>query len=367
MPSELEELVEFLHHGNTQIRQAAAEHLVGYSKAQPSVFKTGQLTPVKDLKLLVRDYPPIAKNALTILINISEDKEVLENLARDDAFVETLLSRITNPAEPNANDAAMLLANLAKSDSIQRLLALDRGSAPPPSLSRSRNAMDQLLACFVRGADGRFNPAADYDYLAYLFADVAKFERGRAYLVTPRGAGEEEEAVMPVTKLMVFTEHGSAVRRRGVASAMKNVAFAVGAHGRLVAGEADGGANLLPYLLLPLMGGEDYTDDDVEGMLDEVQLLPPDKEREPDADIVKTHLETLLLLTTTREVREVLRRVRVYPIVRETHLRVEDEGVREGCDRIVQMIMRDEEGEGSEMPKEVEEGEDEDEQIIDVL
>lgn len=95
MPTELEELVEFLHHGNTQIRQIAAENLVGYSTAQPSLFKRNQLEPVKDLKLLVRDYTPIANNALTILVNISEDQEVLRNLAEDDAFIESVLRRVT--------------------------------------------------------------------------------------------------------------------------------------------------------------------------------------------------------------------------------------------------------------------------------
>ncbi|KAL9127704.1 MAG: hypothetical protein Q9217_003477 [Psora testacea] len=56
MPTELEELVEFLHHGNTQIRQIATENLVPYSKVQPKIFVTKELVPVKDLKLLVRDY-----------------------------------------------------------------------------------------------------------------------------------------------------------------------------------------------------------------------------------------------------------------------------------------------------------------------
>jgi len=51
------QLVEFLHHGNTEIRQVAAEHLVGYSKAQPEIFKISHLGPIQDLKLLVRDYP----------------------------------------------------------------------------------------------------------------------------------------------------------------------------------------------------------------------------------------------------------------------------------------------------------------------
>ncbi|KAL8931269.1 MAG: hypothetical protein Q9211_007096 [Gyalolechia sp. 1 TL-2023] len=110
MPTELEELVEFLHHGNTQIRQiavtvtahpligvspTAAENLVSYSKTQPTIFKTGQLTPVKDLKLLVKDYPPIANNALIILINIATDPEILKSLAEDDVFLETILGRVT--------------------------------------------------------------------------------------------------------------------------------------------------------------------------------------------------------------------------------------------------------------------------------
>jgi hypothetical protein len=42
----------------------AVENLVPYSLSQPAVFKKNQLTPVTDLKLLVRDYevclePPI--------------------------------------------------------------------------------------------------------------------------------------------------------------------------------------------------------------------------------------------------------------------------------------------------------------------
>ena len=58
-----------------------------------------------------------------------------------------------------------------------------------------------------------------------------------------------------------------------------------------------------------------------------------------------THLETLLLLTTTREGRDQLRQAGTYFVVRECHLAVEDEGVREGAERLVQVLMRDEEGE----------------------
>ena len=77
-------------------------------------------------------------------------------------------------------------------------------------------------------------------------------------------------------------------------------------------------------------------------MLPELQLLPPDKARETDNEILVTHLETLLLLTTTKEGRELMRRVQVYALVRECHAKVEDEEVRETCDRLVQVLMRDE-------------------------
>jgi hypothetical protein len=44
---------------------------------------------------------PIAKNAVTILVNLSADPEVLRALATDDAFVESVLTRllVRAPAE----------------------------------------------------------------------------------------------------------------------------------------------------------------------------------------------------------------------------------------------------------------------------
>ncbi len=101
-------------------------------------------------------------------------------------------------------------------------------------------------------------------------------------------------------------------------------------------------------------------------MLPDLQLLPPDKARDRDAQNVRTHLETLLLLTTTREGREVLRGAGVYPVVRETHAAVEDEGVREVADRLVQVLMRDEEGSDGKREGGAREGDGED-QVVEVF
>ena len=72
-------------------------------------------------------------------------------------------------------------------------------------------------------------------------------------------------------------------------------------------------------------------------MPSDLQLLPPDKKRDPDNTIITTHLESLLILTTTRKAREYLRKVNAYPIVREVHKAVQDDTVEEACERIVQV------------------------------
>lgn len=254
----------------------------------------------------------------------------------------------------------MLLANLAKSDTLRRALILKR--SVPGSISSSAIAMDQLMDCFVKGAEGKTNKAANFDYLAYFFADISRHEEGRKYFTQQQAY----DGVVPITKLTVFTEHSSHVRRKGVASTIKNVAFEIPSHPSLLSEDE---VNLLPYVLLPLAGSEEFSEEESAAMPPDLQLLPPDKARDGDEGILVTHLETLLLLTTTRAGREVMREKKVYPIIRETHLHVENEDVREACDRLVQMLLRDEEGEGlgTVSGSRAEDLEDEDEKIVEIL
>ena len=63
-----------------------------------------------------------------------------------------------------------------------------------------------------------------------------------------------------------------------------------------------------------------------------------------------------------------MRECGVYPLIRECHLHVDDEDVREGAERLVQVLMRDEEEEeeGGGFVKEDEE-EDEDDKIVEIF
>ena len=93
--------------------------------------------------------------------------------------------------------------------------------------------------------------------------------------------------------------------------------------------------DILPYILLPITGNEEYD-------LEESMAMLPDKQCDSDPNIIQTHVETLLLLSTTREARDRMREIKVYPIIRETHARVQNESVQDACKRLVQVLMRDE-------------------------
>lgn len=259
----------------------------------------------------------------------------------------------------------MLLANLTKWDSFKDMLK--RKQESPKELGSDDLILNQLLDLFVKGQDGAYNKKADFDYLAYVFADLSKHADIRRHFLE----SQKHDDIIPLNKIKVFTEHKSEIRRKGVASTIKNVAFEVSAHPSFLAEEE---INILPYILLPIMGNEEYDVDDTMDMLPDLQLLDPDKKREPDSTIVQTHVETLTILTTTKSAREFMRKVKVYPIIRETHLHVRDEGVQEACERLVQVLARDEADETKEGDKgdadgtngRVEEIEDEDDQIVEV-
>lgn len=95
-------------------------------------------------------------------------------------------------------------------------------------------------------------------------------------------------------------------------------------------------------------------------MLAELQYLGPEQVREKDKMVICGILDVLYLLAVKGEAkkgREIMRAAGGYFVVRELHVAVEDEGVREGCERLVQALMQEEEEEeGVEGMQEVEQG-----------
>lgn len=99
---------------------------------------------------------------------------------------------------------------------------------------------------------------------------------------------------------------------------------------------------ILPYLLLPLAGPEEFDLEDQELLPPALQFLPPTKRRESDPVLRLTHVETLLLLCTTRWAREYLRKNGVYEIVRALHENEQVDKISEHIERLVNFLKRDE-------------------------
>ncbi|BFZ57195.1 Protein hgh1 [Savitreella phatthalungensis] len=332
----LQEVLGFLHDPKQEARALAIQEILPYSAIRDSrhvVFKQDNMRAIDDLKRLVLDMPQIAHNALKILINLSQDDQIRARLLTD-IFVNTLVAIITNTAHGLAGLACILLANMTKDDRSRFLIRL-RSAIPDPAVSTSDLALNQLMDCFVRGADKKLNEYTTYDFLANVFADLTRFDEGRDYLLTPQNYDD----IVPLSKLIVFTECLSQVRRTGVAAIIKNCCFDVSMHASLL---DEAGINLLPYILLPLCAGDEFDVEENDAMFDELQFLPAHHQREPDHHTMTMLIEALVLLSTQRSGRDQMRRRQVYPIIRQLHLaHGEDESLNEACEKLVNVLMRD--------------------------
>lgn len=230
----------------------------------------------------------------------------------------------------------MLLANLSKSPSITRLVRLNRTTVP--ALSPSKLAITQLLELFNKGAEGGYNTEASFDYLAWIFGDLAKDPAFVTYLTTP----PSHTPLDPLTTFLPHTTSPSPIRRLGTASLLKNTALLHTDIPYLL----QPAASVLPPILLPLCSSnqEALSEEEMDSLPEVCQYLGGEHVQEKDVKILKIHLETVFLLSTRGGVEgaRLVKESGTYPVIRELHLDVEDEGVRRGCERLVDVLMGDE-------------------------
>lgn len=253
----------------------------------------------------------------------------------------------------------MLLSNLAKSDSLARLLTLTRPAMPSLSASttsqpirKTDNAIDQLLALFNAGVHGKYNPLATFEHLAYLFADLAKFPKVASHLANTNG----DEA--PLLAILTPHTHPPSLPlplRLGAVSAIRNSLLAMPDPLTHIPALIP---HIIPSLLLPLIGPDpSFTEQETDLLPPELQFLGPDQKRESDVRVLREIIEALFLILARCgeeegegkgvEVRETVKGMGAYAVLREFHLAVEEEEeVREGVERCVQLLMGGEEAEG---------------------
>ncbi|EKM50543.1 uncharacterized protein PHACADRAFT_188105 [Phanerochaete carnosa HHB-10118-sp] len=382
---------------------------------------------LRDLKILCRDHLSIqhsttfisaqatAHDAFRALVNLSDDSLVAASLS-EPSFIQFLVAYILNPNSILADLASMILSNITSTASTgNALIALEISVLPDPKAStgyyptQSRSgtcaapvpypsgepeeilALPLLVDAFIQGANVDNEPDPDkrprkasLHFLSSVFANISITSTGRMYFLTARLSNPfkpEEGLEYPLAKLQVFTEHRDTIRRGGTASTMKNCAFHKPAHKAMLLPDTEKVAippsdveapsmNMLPYLLLPLAGPEEYDLEEQELLPFELQFLPQTKRRELDPVIRLTYIEVLLLLCTTFWGREYLRGHGVYEVVRALHNSERDDKISEHIVRLVAFLKRDE---GDETKKDsieddiaMNNSDDEDNQIIEI-
>ena len=106
-----------------------------------------------------------------------------------------------------------------------------------------------------------------------------------------------------IQKMLLFLRHKSQIRRGSAAILVKNICFVSTDNFWLLGPSVD----ILPALLLPLAGGPEIANldmDDMEKLPDELQFLEETKTREPDEDIRRMLVEAIHLLCNKKSDRQ---------------------------------------------------------------
>ncbi|KAJ3021420.1 UNVERIFIED_CONTAM: hypothetical protein HDU68_009630 [Siphonaria sp. JEL0065] len=381
MEAQLQELFGFLNDGREDMRKLAAENCAGVSKAQElqPIFASNDGAAIKRLMEMLADHPLIAHDALSALVNLSANLELVK-FFDNEGFISLLVITIILPDSVLADLCCMLLNNITKDESIAKKIIPEvdpkeedekfklrfnpSGIIKPVTEStagdtkdekkptRKTPYLDNLLEVFVRpnsvkakreGSDEEtaHNPNATYNFLAGVFANISMVPSGAKALRSRSNV----DNVIRLSKLLPFLNHEGGwdtIRRGGCMSAVKNCCFDVQDEttgGLLLSAEL----NLVPYVLLPLCGPDDFDDEDIDNLPEDLQLLEPTKTREPINRLRLILIETLLLLSVSRPGRIHLRDMKVYYVVRAVHRQEKDEEVIDRIERLVGHVMADEE------------------------
>lgn len=281
----------------------------------------------------------IAKDCYHTLVNLSADETLHQSLLSDPELLPTMFRNLLDPSYMFSDRICTILTNLSR----------HRPScgAVFQALQQMEGGLARLVEVFC--TEG-YNQTASLHYLGPLLSNLTQLPVTRTFIL------DKDRCV--VQRLLPYTQYeSSTIRRGGVIGTLRNCCFDHAYHEWLLSDEVD----ILPFLLLPLAGGEELSEEENEGLPLDLQYLPEDKKREEDPDLRKMLLETLLLLTATRPGRLIMKKKNVYPIVRELHNWEKEPHVGAACEKLVQVLIGDEPEAGMEnlmeveIPEEVEE------------
>ncbi|MCJ8746510.1 hypothetical protein PDJAM_G00142710 [Pangasius djambal] len=337
--TEAQELLSFLRlDTRADVKGQATEYILGltgtrdgcrYLRTKPDFLKA-LVTLTADVSIA------IVKDSYHALINLSADETLHKPLVKEAGILPVVLKHLLDPEYEFSDRICSILSNLSRHERTCVDVLHE--------LQDQQIGLAKIVEIFC--TEG-FNKKASLHYLGPLLSNLTQLPEARHFIL------DKERCV--IQRLLPYTQYEASVTRRGgVVGTLRNCCFDYTHHEWLLSDAVD----ILPFLLLPLAGPEELSEEENEGLPVDLQYLPEDKTREEDPDIRKMLIETLLLFTATKVGRQIMKKKNVYPIMREFHKWEKDPQVTSACEKLVQVLIGDEPEAGMENLMEVEIPED---------
>lgn len=251
------------------------------------------------------------------MVNLSKNQKICANLYE---HLDRVIASVLDERSVFADYASMLLANISQHEHCHLAIC---------------EHLPRLLNVFIMGRE--YNPKASYDFIGNVLARVSTCAEGRKYFLA-----NGSEAFF---RILSQTLSSQLIRRGGAVSTIKNCLFESEQHEAIFAADADDD-RLLGHLLALLVGPKsEFDQEDLDEMvLLDIQLEHRHTPAETDASIRALVMESLILIGTTRQGRDMMRDRKVYTILREWHKQEPVEALVELCEKAVELLIRDESG-----------------------
>lgn len=272
------ELTSFLRpDSKPELKIATVEHLTGLTATADGreVFKCYPPLLEALACIVQRKEMPFARDALTCFVNLAAEETTVDDLLA--CNVLTILVESLGPSsdyDPTCIEKiCMTLSNMTRSEAGSQAFVGVLRSKGSPTLS---DLVDTFCGNDREGS-------RQFNFISTVLGNVTQLADGRSLVM--------DRSKRILQRLLPYLGcYESAIRRRGIACLVKNCCFSTEHHTWLLGDEID----ILPHLLLPLAGPEEFEEDDMEKLPVDLQYLGDDKTRESEADIRIMLLESIM-------------------------------------------------------------------------
>ena len=196
----------------------------------------------------------IRRDVFLVLVNVSANEEGAINIVNvdDRQLIKKSVEEILNENSTLADPCAMFLSNITR----------PRANLEPvlDVLLSIEHSLERLLTAFTRK---QFNKKGmTLDYIGPIFSNLTQSPRGRDIVCDP-----EHNMLI---RILPFTHHpDSVIRKGGATGILKNVCFDTSRHDWLLSEDV----NVLSFILLPLAGPEEFSEEDNDKFPIELQVM----------------------------------------------------------------------------------------------